>query len=106
MTEYLPWITGSGGALAVLAIWVSLILSGALRTQREVTKLEEENDQLRRANDKLTYALDTERKTLNETAAAGQVTNQLIAALTSVATAKPLPPGLPAGEHTAGGAAP
>lgn len=83
-----------------------MLLGGILRTQREVTRLEEENDQLRRANDKLTYALDTERKTLNETAAAGRVTNQLIAALTSVATAKPLPPASPAGEHTAGEAAP
>lgn len=104
MTEYLPYITGSGGALAVLVVVISLILSGVLRPQREVTKLEAENDQLRRANDKLTFALDTERKTLNETAAAGQVTNQLIAALTAVATGKP-PAQLPPAGGQAGGAA-
>ena len=106
MTEYLPYITGSGGALVVLAVMLSLILSGVLRPQREVAKLEAENDQLRRANDKLAFALDTERKTLNETASAGQVTNQLIAALTSVATGKPPASVPPPGEHAAGGAAP
>lgn len=104
MTEYLPYITGSSGALVVLVVVISLLMSGVLRTQREVKKLETENDQLRQANDKLTFALDTERKTLNETAAAGQVTNQLIAALTSVATGKP-PASLPPAGGQTGGAA-
>ena len=105
--EYLPYITGSGGALAVLLLVVTLLLSGKLRTEREVKKLEAENDQLRSAYDKVAVALDTERRTLNDTVAAGQVTNQLIAALTSVATGKPAAAlTSPVQEGTAGRAAP
>lgn len=108
MTEYLPYITGSGGALAVLVVVLSLLLSGKLRTDREVKKLEGECAALLVANDKLTTALDTERRTLNETVAAGQVTNQLIAALTTVATGKApaLSPPVVHGGATTGGAAP
>lgn len=93
MESLLPWITGPIGALAVLVIGISLFLAGKIHPDREFEKLEAENDQLRQENNQLRYALDTERKTTNELTAAGQVTNQLITALTTLAGGrKPEPP--------------
>ena len=40
METYIPLITGSGGALAVLMLWLSLILAGKLHTEQEFSKLE------------------------------------------------------------------
>jgi hypothetical protein len=93
LESLLPWITGPIGALAVLVIGISLFLAGKIHPDREFEKLEAENDQLRQENNQLRYALDTERKTTNELTAAGQVTNQLITALTTLAGGrKPEPP--------------
>lgn len=88
MSSYLPLITGSSGAIVVLAIGLYLFLTGKLHSHSEFQKQEAENDQLRAENVQLRLALDTERRTLNESASAGQVTNQLIAALTAVATGR------------------
>lgn len=85
MESYLPYITGSGGALAVLAIGLWLFLTGRLHSDREYTTKEAENTELRRENNQLRDALETERKTTNELTAAGQVTNQLITALIMLA---------------------
>lgn len=95
MTSLLPWITGSGGALVVLAIVLWLIIDGKLHTHGEFERLEEENQQLRTENGQYRFAIDTERKTLNEIASAGAVSNQLISALTQFAAAssQPRPPG-------------
>jgi hypothetical protein len=90
---FLPLITGGGGALVVLALWVYAFFMGKLHSDREFSKLEEENGELRAENQGLRLALATERKTVNETASAGQVTNQLISALAGLAAGrKPLPP--------------
>ena len=35
METYIPLITGSGGALAVLMLWLTLILAGKLHTEQE-----------------------------------------------------------------------
>lgn len=99
MQDFLPLITGGGGALVVLSIVAWAFYIGKLHSDREFSKLETENDQLRSSNEQYRLALEAERRTLNETAQAGAVTNQLIAALTSLATgAKPPapPPGLTA----------
>lgn len=97
METLLPWITGPIGALAVLVIGISLFLGGKIHSDREFGKLEAENDQLRMENNQLRAAVETERKTLNESSAAGQVTNQLINALLAVAGGrKPDPPELTA----------
>lgn len=98
MASYLPLITGSGGALVVMAIGLYLFLGGKLHSDREYGKLEQENDQLRAEAAQLRVALDTERRTVNETASAGQVTNQLITALTTIAAGqrKAKPPELTA----------
>lgn len=99
MESLLPWITGPIGALAVLVIGISLLLAGKIHPDREFAKLEAENDQLRQENNQLRFALDIERKTLNESASAGQVTNQLITALTTIAAGrKPKTEGLSAGD--------
>lgn len=99
MTDLLPWITGSAGALvlAVIAVWA--LATGKVHSDREFSKLEAENAALRAERDQWRTALETERKTVNEQAAAGQVTNQLIGALTAVATGKalPAPPARPPG---------
>lgn len=98
-TSLLPYITGSGGALVVLAIVLYLILEGKLHTDGEFQRQEEEIRQLRTENGQLRVAVDIERKTLNETASAGAVTNQLIGALTQIATGnRPRPPEITAGD--------
>ena len=92
MQSFLPLITGGGGALIVLALWVYAFFTGKLHPEAEFGKLEEENRALRAENEGLRLALSTERKTVNETASAGQVTNQLISALAGLAAGrKPLP---------------
>ncbi len=86
MTSWLPFITGSGGALAVMAFGLYLFLTGKLHSDQEFSKLEAENGDLRAANDKLAEALALERQRSNDAATAGAVTNQLIGALTTLAT--------------------
>lgn len=88
MEQYLPLITGGSGALVVLALWVYAFYSGKIHSQSEFSKLEAENDQLRAALTRLEDAITTERKSVNEAASAGQVTNQLITALASLAAEK------------------
>jgi hypothetical protein len=98
LESYLPLITGSSGALVVLAIGLYLFLAGKIHSHSEYRKLEKAYEQLQAENNQQRYALETERKTANELTAAGQVTNQLITALTTLAGGrKPGPPGqLPA----------
>lgn len=99
MEQYLPLITGSGGALVILAIIAWAFYAGRIHSDREFCKLEAENDALKAENTQYRIALETERKTVGEVASAGQVTNQLINALTTLASekaAKPAPPGLTA----------
>lgn len=92
MSSYLPLIYGPAGALVVLAIGLWLFLAGKIHSDREFSKLEAENDRLRDAYDRQQLALEIERRTVNETAKAGTVNNQLITALVSVATgSKPKP---------------
>lgn len=96
MQDYLPLITGSGGALVVLALVAWAFYSGKIHSNREFGKLEQENNQLRAAYDKLLETVATERKTVNDTAAAGAVTNQLINAVVSLAAGHKEPHGLTA----------
>jgi hypothetical protein len=84
--QLLPLITGSAGALVVLALWVYAFFSGKVHSDRDYSKLETENADLRAANDKLTEALGLERQRSNDAVQAGAVTNQLIGALTTLAT--------------------
>lgn len=86
MTSLLPLISGSGGALIVMAIGLWLFLAGKIHSDREFSRLEAENAALRAESDRYRFALDTERRTVNETAQAGQVSNQLISALITVAS--------------------
>lgn len=92
LETYLPLITGSGGALAVLVTGISMLLSGKLHSHSEFRKLEAENGQLRQENNQYRFALETERKTVNEAISAGQVTNQLISALMVIAAERRLKP--------------
>jgi anaerobic C4-dicarboxylate transporter len=77
--DLLPLITGSGGALVVLAVVAWLLGTGKLHSDSEFRKVVEESD-ARAA------ALETERTINNELARAGGVTNTLIGALVQVAT--------------------
>jgi hypothetical protein len=85
VTTYIPLITGSGGALAVLVLWLAALLSRKLHTDAEFTRLETENTSLREENAQLRAALDSERRSASDVARAGAVTNQLISALTELA---------------------
>lgn len=105
MASFLPFITGGAGAIVVLCLWVYAFYTGKIHSTPEFTRLEQENTQLRAENSGYRAALATERRAVNETAQAGQVTNQLITALTSIAgerlaPAQPAPAqqGLPAGD--------
>jgi hypothetical protein len=82
----LPLITGGGGALVVLALWVWALATGKLHSDPEFSKVVADNDGLRAANDKLTEALALERQRSDAATQAGAVTNQLIGALTTLAT--------------------
>ena len=86
MTSWLPYITGSGGALAVMAFGLYLFLSGKLHSDREFSKLERDNADLKAANDRLIEALGLERQRSNDATQAAGVTNSLIGALTTLAT--------------------
>lgn len=88
MADYLPLITGGGGAMVVLALWVYAFFLGKIHSDSEFTKLEDENRSLRAENDGLRTALSTERRTVDDTASAGQVTNQLISALAGLAAGR------------------
>ncbi len=79
MQSYLPLITGSGGALVVLALVAYLLGIGKLHSDAEYQRIADENKDLK-------AALETERTTNNELARAGGVTNKLIGALVDVAT--------------------
>lgn len=93
METYIPLITGSGGALVVLVIWLGTIMAQKLHTDGEFTRLEAENISLREENAQLRSALDSERRSASDVARAGTVTNQLISALTELAAEhKSVPP--------------
>ena len=79
MTSLLPYVTGSGGALAVLAIVCYLFYTGRLHSDREFSKLEQEKNEYK-------SALASERTAVDEQARAGTVTNQLISALATLAS--------------------
>lgn len=110
MGSYLPLITGGGGALVVLAIGLWLVISGTLHTDLEFKAMVEERDFWRDAATSNASARDTERRIATETAQAGQVTNQLIHALTEIAaqrsgrtSGRRQPPGLTPGDLGLGG---
>jgi hypothetical protein len=86
VTSWLPYITGSGGALVVLVIGLYLIISGTLHTDREFSKVEAENAELQKAYDRQAEALGLERQRSDAATQAALVTNQLIGALTTLAT--------------------
>jgi len=81
MGSILPLITGSAGAVVVLALGCWLFLSGKLHSEAEFSKLARENDDLK-------GALESERKAVDEAARTGTITNQLISALIQVSTQK------------------
>ena len=91
MGDYLPLITGSGGALVALAIGIWLFLAGKIHSSDEFKALEAERDYWRDAHAEVTRAMEIERRIVNETAQAGQVNVQLIKALTSMAEGHPAP---------------
>lgn len=78
LQNFLPYITGAGGALVVLALWVYAFFTGSLHSDSEFQSLVDENTALKKA-------LETERTANNELARAGGVTNKLIGALVEVA---------------------
>ena len=74
----LPLITGSTGAIVVLALVAYLFYIGKLHSDSEMQKLIRENEDLKEA-------LASERRAVDEAMRTGTVTNQLISALTQIA---------------------
>ena len=79
--SWVPLITGSGGALVVLAILAWLLIIGKLHSDAEFQARSKEIEDLK-------TALQTERTVNNELAHAGGVTNRLIGALVDVAAGR------------------
>ena len=73
---------------ALALVILVLFISGNIHSDREYGKLEKERDYWRDAYNKRVEALQIERQIVNETARAGQVNNQLIAALTTIAAGR------------------
>ena len=98
MESWLPWITGSGGALVVLAIVAWGFYIGKLHSDPEFRTLEKERDYWKDGYAKQVEANQIERRIVNQTAEAGQVNNQLLTAFVNLASGRlPAPvPGLPA----------
>lgn len=69
-----------------MAFGLYLFLTGKIHSHPEFRKVERDNTDLRAAIDKLTEALALERQRSNDATQAGAVTNQLIGALTTLAT--------------------
>jgi len=76
-------ILSSAGVAGVFCV---LFVIGAIFPRSTVMDLKAENADLKAANDRLQEALGLERQRSNDVAQAGAVTNQLIGALTSLAT--------------------
>lgn len=89
METLIPLITGTGGGLVVLALWVYAFFIGKIHSHTEFSRLEEENRALRAENDGLRTALSAERHTVNATVDAGQVNVALINALIGLAGRPP-----------------
>lgn len=85
-SSILPYITGGSSALVILCFLAWAFYTGKLHSDREFNKLETENDELKDENDQLREAIRMERRTSDEVASAAQVTNKLIAALTTLAS--------------------
>lgn len=83
--SFIPYITGGGGALVVLAFIALAFFSGRLHSDREFNTLEKESDNLKAENDQLREAIRTERKTADEIADTAKVTNKLIDTLATLA---------------------
>ena len=81
MDQYLPWITGSGGALVVLALWVWAMATGKIHSDPEFQAVVHERDGYK-------AALETERTTSNELARAGGVAAKALDALVEVASGR------------------
>ena len=88
MQSYLPLITGSGGALVVLAIVAFLLGTGKLHSDTEFQARVDENRELKDENRDLKNALEIERSTNNELARSGGVAAKALDALVEVATGR------------------
>lgn len=84
-SSLIPFITGGGGALVVLAFIAWAFFAGKLHSDREFSKLEAENEQLELENNRLRETIQTERRTSDELASTAQVTNKLFDTLTQLA---------------------
>lgn len=78
MQDFLPLITGGGGALVVLALLAYLFITGRLHSDTEFQRVLAENEALQ-------DALDSERIINTEMIRAGGVTNSLIGAVVDLA---------------------
>ena len=85
MGSYLPLITGSGGAVVALAIGMFLWMTGKIHSDGEYKAMEAERDYWRDAANAKDQAMEIERRIVNETAQAGQVNNQLLNAIVTLA---------------------
>ena len=88
MASWVPYITGSGGALVVLAIGLYLIITGKLHTDGEFQGVVAENKELKDESHDLRAALEIERTTNNELARSGGVAAKALDALVEVATGR------------------
>jgi hypothetical protein len=101
LEQLLPLITGSSGALVVLALGLWLFIRGKIHSHAEYEKLEQAYDNSQAANRALLDALAVTGHAVHETAQTGQVTQQLIQAFTQIAQESSHRRRRPPGELTA-----
>jgi len=86
VSSYLPLITGSGGALIVLALGFFLWVTGKIHSDGEYQEMKDDRDFWRTSAQDNATARDIERRIATETAQAGQVTNTVLELLADIAS--------------------
>jgi hypothetical protein len=98
-SSLIDYLLGSGGAAGLALL---LILTGVLVPKPYHKRLEEEIEQLKQANDTLAKANEQLRESNNQLASSGQLTNQVMTALVSLAAGQRTAVPLPAAPDTTG----
>ena len=85
LSELLPWLTGSGGAIAVMAAGGYLLLTGRLVTGREFKRVIAGQEKLEQANNVLIESLRVQREQNSQLLNSSEVTTGLLRALQDLA---------------------
>lgn len=89
--DLLPAATGAGGALFVLLVGISFLITGVLVTRREHKAVLDDNAKLREANETLRQTLRQSQEQNTQLANSTQVTVELMNVLRQIAQERSKP---------------